>query len=1201
MIDFNKKIWVLDGAMGTMIQKYSLTESDFRGEKFAGHNCRLQGCNDLLSITQPEIIGSIHREYLEAGADIIETNSFNANIISLEEYGLQQYDSEINRQAASIARKEADLYMSLHPEREIYVAGSMGPTSKSLTMSAELGDSLFCWDILYDAYCRQAAALIEGGVDLLLVETAFDSLNAKCALKAAIDTEKKHGRSLPIMLSATLTESGRTLSGQTPEALLTTMASFPIASIGLNCGFGADTMAAHLRRLADAPCALSAYPNAGLPNAMGQYDQLPEHTAQAMEEMMKLGMVNIVGGCCGTTPQHIAAIANVAAKYSPRKIPTRDNTKEQSMWLAGLETLEISAKRNFINIGERCNVAGSRKFLRLIKEGNIEEAIDVARSQIEAGATIIDINMDDAMLDAPKQMSLFLQRIATEPDIAKVPFMIDSSNWDVIISALKMVQGKPIVNSISLKEGEKKFLEKAAVIKSYGASVVVMCFDEDGQAVSYERKIAIAERSYRLLTEKAGFSQNDIVIDPNILTIATGIEEHNNYALDFLHTTKWIKQHLPGARVSGGVSNLSFAFRGNNYLREAMHALFLYHNIQQGMDMAIVNAANLIPIDDIPSNLRKAIEDVLFNSDEEAVTRLVELAQSTQDSNPVTIYNTEPDVTEKNPQELLSNLIVKGRSEGMERLIDKLLSEGMSAYEIINVPLMNGMNLVGDLFSKGKMFLPQVVKSARAMKHTVAYLTPIIEKEKSKHKSGTKIPKVIMATVKGDVHDIGKNIVDVILNCNGCQIIDLGVMVPPEKIIEIARKENADFIGLSGLITPSLEEMSHVAKMLQQQKMSIPLLIGGATTSEQHTAIKIAPLYDAPVVHTRDAAQLPDVIKKISDSKTTAQYIKSLKERQQILRNNHSMTFESLLPLEEARKYRHSQNWNDYTSHPFHEGIADRYIPISQLRSHINWRPFFTAWKMDAAMAHIAELGECDHCKAEWLAAIPSDKKKEAVEALQLFKDANRAIDFIEQNVKSGILIRTIALKAMGCNEDIILSDGTVIPTLRRQSTPDNNNSKLCPALSDFVAPSESYNDKVGMFVATVGMEIENIIDLHAAKEDSYNEMLYQSIAHRLVEAAIETFHSNLPGIRPAVGYSSLPDQSLIHLLNKYLHYDEIGVRITSNGAMAPSATISGLLITNPDAHYFTLGRIGDDQREIYAQKRGYSIEESFKWVKQPY
>lgn len=1200
MIDLTKKIWILDGAMGTMIQQYHLNEVGFRGERFADHKRQLQGCNDLLVLTQPEIITGIHKKYIEAGADIIETNSFNANKISLAEYDLQDYADEINLTAARLARKAADEYMKDNPDREIFVAGSIGPTSKSLVMSAGIDEESVSWDTLEETYFAQASALISGGADMLLIETVFDGLNAKCALYAASKAIEQSGKEIHLMLSITLSESGRTFSGQTLEALVASVSQFPLISIGLNCGFGAETMARHISRLSEiTDCAISAYPNAGLPNELGQYDETPEHTATCLREMFEKGLVNIVGGCCGTTPEHIKAIAETASHYSPRKTDNQSTIRQGKMILAGLETLEISPERNFINVGERCNVAGSRKFLRLIKEGNIEQAIEIARSQIEAGATIIDINFDDAMLDAPKEMAEFIRRLSIEPEIAKVPFMVDSSNWEVIITALKHIQGKPIINSISLKEGETVFIEKAKTIKQFGAAVVVMCFDEEGQAVTFDRKRAIAQRAYHLLTDIAGFNPDDIVIDPNILTVATGIEAHNNYALDFFNATKWIKENLPGAKVSGGVSNLSFAFRGNNYLREAMHAIFLYHNIRQGMDMAIVNASALIPVDDIPIDIRTAIEDVLFNKDADAVSRLVDVADKLK-SDSITESNINNSIQETSPEQRLTNAIVKGRTDSIESEIDLLIGKNTTAFEIINGPLMEGMTHVGELFGQGKIFLPQVVKSAQAMKKAVEHLTPVIEQEKSDNNKST-AAKIVMATVKGDVHDIGKNIVSVILNCNGYNVSDLGVMVPPEKIIDTAINENADFIGLSGLITPSLEEMCRVAEMMEQRGLSIPLLVGGATTSDLHTAIKIAPLYSGAVIHTRDAAMLPTVIAKLCDKNNRETFISELKAKQQQLRDNHIIgNRKKLIPLEEARKYRYTRDWDSYES-PIKNnyGLTDLYLPISEIRDYINWRPFFIAWKFDASLADVVTIGGCDHCKAQWIAQQEDHNRKRAAEAMQLHKDALRAIDYIEQHLDLGIIVRVKWIDAHSDNEDIILSEGnnqTVIPTLRRQETDGNCNTPPdCIALADFISPIQ---DKIGLFVVTVGNQIQRMIDYHKQNSDDYQALIYQSVADRLVEVATECFHSKMKGIRPAIGYPSLPDQSLIHLLDSHLKYSEIGVVPTENGAMTPNATISGILIANPDSRYFVIGNIGDDQRQIYAEKRGFSFDESFKWIR---
>lgn len=1197
MIDLSKKIWVLDGAMGTMIQKYDLDEKDYRGQRFLNWDKCLRGCNDILVLTLPDKIKEIHEKYIEAGADIIETNSFNSNTISLSEYGLQDYVTEINTVAARLAREVADEFMLKDSSRQIYVAGSIGPTSRSLVLSDGIDSNSIEWDDLEKVYSEQAVALIDGGVDLLIIETIFDGLNAKCALHSVCKVMQQIDREVPIMLSVTLTENGRLLSGQTLEAFVAAVSNFPLISIGINCGFGAEGMLPHIEKLSNTlHCGVSVYPNAGLPNELGEYSETPQTMKSQIEKMLQRGWLNIVGGCCGTTPEHIRAIADITKEYSPREIPILA-TGEKKMILSGLELLTILCDNSFISVGERCNVAGSRKFLRLIKEDKIDEAVEVAALQIKAGAKIIDINMDDAMLDAPIKMSEFLKRIAIEPEVAKVPIMVDSSDWNVIKKSLKLIQGKPIINSISLKEGEDAFLEKAKIIKDYGAAVVVMCFDENGQADIFERKIEIAQRAYNLLTQKVGFNPTDIVIDPNILTIATGIEEHRKYAIDFIRSIEWIKQHLPGAKVSGGVSNLSFAFRGNNFIREAMHSIFLHHCRQFGMDMAIINVATVMPLNEISQDVRDAIEDVIFDRDSNAVVRLVEVANRLYNAqNPEIKKNGKTEEKVLDPSKLAEEYIVKGKFDDIKQLLGSLLESGMTAYDIINGPLMRGMNRVGDLFSKGEMFLPQVVKSAGVMKKAVEILTPILEEEKKKNES--KSGKIVLATVKGDVHDIGKNIVSVILDCSGYNVIDLGVMVPPEQIIDVAEKENADVIGLSGLITPSLDEMRKVAEKMDERGLNIPLFVGGAATSSLHTAVKIAPAYSGAVVHTQDAAILPSVMADFVDKKRVSKAVESLKAEQENVRNAYVLKIDknNLLSIEEARQRKFCYDWSNYQSKVNETGMADYYLSISEVRQIINWRAFLIAWKIDASFADLVNVSGCDHCKAQWLASLKESDRQKASEAMQLIKDAERVIDFIEEHSRFGIIMRVKWCNAISQEEDIVLSDSlrtVIIPTLRQQTVREENAN--CLALSDYVSP---ISDKVGLFVATVGEDIERMIAYHKHSGDNYKALLYQSVADRLVEAATEFFHSKYGGIRPAIGYPSLPDQSLVHIIKEELNFDEIGVRVTENGAMMPHATISGLFITHPQSQYFVLGSIGDEQRCQYAIKRGMTIEESYKWIK---
>lgn len=902
-----ERILVLDGAMGTMIQQYNLSEADFRGERFKDIPGQLKGNNDLLCLTRPEVIEDIHRKYLVAGADIIETNSFNATSVSMADYHVQAYCREINLAAARLARRLADEFTALNPEKPRFVAGSVGPTNKTCSMSPDVNNPAFralTFDELQAAYCEQMEALLEGGVDALLIETIFDTLNAKVAIRAADLSMEKTGRKVPLMLSVTVSDiAGRTLSGQTLDAFLASVEHADLFSVGLNCSFGARQLKPFLEQLASrAPYYISAYPNAGLPNSLGQYDQTPEDMAAEVKEYIEEGLVNIIGGCCGTTEQYIAKYQDLIQGVQPR-VPVK---KHAHLWLSGLELLEVSPEINFVNVGERCNVAGSRKFLRLINEKKYDEALSIARKQVEDGALVIDVNMDDGLLDAAQEMTTFLNLVASEPEIARVPIMIDSSKWEVIRAGLKCVQGKCIVNSISLKEGEEVFMAHAREVKQLGAAVIVMAFDEKGQADTYSRKIEVCERAYRILVDKVGFAPEDIIFDPNVLAVATGIEEHNNYAVDFIQATGWIRKNLPGAHVSGGVSNLSFSFRGNNYIREAMHAVFLYHAIQQGMDMGIVNPATSVLYTDIPQDILERIEDVVLNRRPDAAERLIETAERLKQEKEGTASqegNASVQLLWRNNttvEERLQYALVKGLSDYLEEDLQEALSRYPNAVSIIEGPLMAGMNHVGDLFGSGKMFLPQVVKTARTMKKAVAILQPYIEAEKEE--GARSAGKVLVATVKGDVHDIGKNIVSVVMACNNYEIIDLGVMVPAEKIVETAIREKVDIVGLSGLITPSLEEMVHVVTELQRAGLDIPVMIGGATTSKLHTALKIAPVYHAPVVYMKDASQNALVAAKLLNREQRPAFVEALNEEYQILREKNRQKTVQTVSLAEAQK-----------------------------------------------------------------------------------------------------------------------------------------------------------------------------------------------------------------------------------------------------------------------------------------------------------
>lgn len=1169
------RIVVLDGAMGTMIQRATLSESDFRGARYSDWHCELKGCNDVLVLTSPHVVADIHRQYLKAGADIIETDSFNANAISLSDYGLERDVYEINHAAARLARSVADEF-----EQRKWVAGSVGPTNKSLSMSPSVDDPAartLTWQRLVVAYVEQMRGLIDGGIDVLLIETVFDTLNAKAALWAAEEAMTACCRRVPIMLSVTLTESGRTLSGQTIEAFLASVSHVDLLSVGLNCGFGAQGMIPRLEELsAIASCAVSAYPNAGLPNEMGEYDETSETMAINVRPMFEKGLVNIVGGCCGTTPNHIKAIAEIAKGYAPREIPKI----KPSMRLSGLEMVEITPERMFVNVGERCNVAGSRKFLRLINEKNYSEALSIACKQVESGAQIVDVNMDDGMLDAQAEMSHFLRLLASEPDVARVPVMIDSSKWEVIQAGLECLQGKGIVNSISLKDGEDVFKLKAEYIKRMGAAVVVMAFDEKGQADSLERKIEVCHRAYRILTEDVEFNPYDIIFDPNILAVATGIEAHNAYALAFIQAVDWIKSNLPGAKVSGGVSNLSFSFRGNNTVREAMHSVFLYHAIAKGMDMAIVNAGAMIPYDEIDEKLRNAIEDVIFNKDEGATDRLIAIAQdikaSASEGKTCVEDYISSDVT---AQRYLQQLIVRGRSELLEETLECVHKELGTALAVIDGPLMKGMNEVGHLFGDGKMFLPQVVKSARVMKQAVAWLNPLIESEKQNGESKN-AGKIIIATVKGDVHDIGKNIVAVIMRCNGYEVVDLGVMVPGEDIVARAVAENADIIALSGLITPSLEEMRHVAKLMQERAMNIPLIVGGATTSELHTAVKIAPEYSGPVVHIRDAAMMPVIAQQLLANRE--EFLIDWIAKQDVLRCKYLGAEVDLYSWKEA--IARAPQLNYLPVEPKVKGVNTYSISITEARGYINWKPFYATWKV------------------------------EETNATQLYKDAESLLDELERDVTCGIKARVGILPAYRDGEAVVVS-GERIEMLRQQKKTESNVSL---SLCDYIAPK---NDFVGVFAVTVGRQIHDLILQAQERDNDYRAMLMQTVADRLVEAATEYIHKRVrielwgyaideventtnllrqyyQGIRPAVGYPSLPDQSVIFQLDKLIDLNEIGISLTENGAMLPASSICGLMIAHSESRYFVIGDIGVDQRTDYARRKGFSSEELKKFLK---
>ncbi|MDR2118412.1 MAG: methionine synthase [Tannerellaceae bacterium] len=1209
-----ERILILDGAMGSLIQGYKLTEQDYRGERFAGFPADQAGNNDLLCLTRPDIISDIYRAYLNAGVDIFSTNTFNANAISMADYQMQACVGEINRAAAQLARREADAFMAEHPGRPVFVAGSVGPTNKTASMSPDVSDPAFravTYTDLYLAYKEQVAALAEGGADIILIETVFDTLNAKAALEAVADAMKEQGKDLPVMLSVTLSaQGGRTFSGQTLPAFLASVEHAGIVSVGLNCSFGAADMMPYLQELAqDAPYYISAHPNAGMPNSFGLYDETPDSMAQHIKAFIDRRLVNIVGGCCGTTPAHIARYAALVKGAAPH-IPAR---RPDTLRLSGLELMEIKPGNNFVNIGERCNVAGSRKFLRLIKEGHYEEALTIARKQVEDGAQVIDINMDDGMLDAAGEMTTFLNLVASEPDIARVPVMIDSSKWEVIEQALMCVQGKSIVNSISLKDGEETFLARAARVRQLGAATVVMAFDEQGQADTFERKTEVCKRAYRLLTEKAGFDPHDIIFDPNVLAIATGMEEHNRYGLDFIRAVEWIKQNLPGAGVSGGVSNLSFAFRGNNHVREAMHAVFLYHAIGKGMDMGIVNPSSAVMYEDIDPAFRILLEDVILYRRPEAAEELITYAQNLNTDTPTQEVAVKQDAWRNTTlPERLEYALMKGLTDFLEDDLAEALRLYPRAVDIIDGPLMSGMNKVGELFGAGKMFLPQVVKTARTMKKAVAILQPAIEATRSAT-GKTKAGKVIFATVKGDVHDIGKNIVSIVLTCNNYEVIDLGVMVPANVIVQTAITEKPDLVCLSGLITPSLEEMVHVTEEMQKAGLSIPVMIGGATTSKLHTAVKIAPHYDYPVIHVLDASQAPLVAAKLLNPDTRENFIDELNREYKKLCLSLETKREETVPLIHARKYPAKIDWASYRPvKPAHEGVhLIPHIPVKTIRPYINWKFFFLAWKLSGRFAGLAGMDGCPACRASWLADFPAEERAKAEEAAKLFADATRLLDRLAGMDADCVKAIYGFFPANSEGDNILLPENNLsFPTLRQQARKENGTYK---SLADYILPrSEERTDYIGAFAVTAGAGIEQLQQSFDAEGDAYSSMLLQSLTDRLAEAAAEYLHEKVrrelwgyapdealsvpelfqvkyKGIRPAIGYPSLPDQLLNFSLDSLLDFSRIGIRLTENGAMYPTASVSGLYMAHPDASYFMIGAIDEEQLFDYARRRNLS------------
>ena len=1198
-----ERILILDGAMGTMIQRHKLTEEDYRGDRFSEYHMDIKGNNELLSLTQPQIIAEIHQQYYEAGADIVETNTFSANSISQADYNMTELAYEMNVESAKIAKAVAEIYTQANPAKPRYVAGALGPTNRTASLSPDInnpGYRAVGFDDLKETYYEQAKALADGGVDIFLVETIFDTLNAKAALYAIQELLEEVQRDIPIMISGTITDaSGRTLSGQTTEAFWISVKHAKPLTIGFNCALGAKELRPYLNELSKiADCYVSAYPNAGLPNELGEYDQGPDEMANLIRDFLANNMVNLIGGCCGTTPKHIQAMATAASEYAPRSIPTIRPISQY----AGLEPLSVRDDLNFINIGERTNVTGSRKFARLIKDGKYSEALSVAQQQVNGGAQIIDVNMDEGLLDSKAVMKEFLNLMMSEPDIAKLPIMIDSSKFEVIEEGLKCVQGKCIVNSISMKEGVEEFKRQAKILRKYGAATVVMAFDEDGQADTIERKVEICKRAYDILVNDIDFDPTDIIFDPNVFAVATGIEEHNPYAINFIEATRKIKAACPHAKISGGVSNISFSFRGNNAVREAMHSAFLYHAIHAGMDMGIVNAGMMEIYEDIPKDLLQLVEDVLFNRSPDATERLTDYAERVKGGGKKLVKDLK--WREATVQERLSHSLVRGIQEFIDEDTEEARKQYPSAINVIEGPLMDGMNVVGDLFGAGKMFLPQVVKSARVMKKSVAYLTPFIEEEKA-GKVETN-GKILMATVKGDVHDIGKNIVGVVLSCNNYEIIDLGVMVSADKIIKAAQEHNVDIIGLSGLITPSLDEMVYVASEMERLGMKIPLLIGGATTSKLHTALKIDPEYSGPVVYVLDASRSVTVASNLLSTERADKYKTSIKEeyvgvREQRKNRSH---IKECITIQEARNKPLLLNWNDYSAPiPNQLGITVlNEIKIEEITQYIDWTPFFSSWQM----------------KGKYPAILEDDVI--GVEAQKLYDDANRMLEkiIIDKTITAKAIFGIFSANSKG--DDVVIDNNIgmqeVVYFLRQQRK--KAPGKTYASLSDFIAPA-SYNDYLGMFAVTAGIGIEKIVAQYEADHDDYNAIMCKAVCDRLAEALAEKLHYDVrtdywgyennsaidyeemikeryQGIRPAPGYPACPDHTGKDAIWKLLDVEnKIGIKLTESKAMYPAASVSGFYFGHPDSKYFGLGVIDKDQIIDYATRKEITIEEAEK------
>ncbi|MDP4191492.1 MAG: methionine synthase [Bacteroidota bacterium] len=1208
-----KRILVLDGAMGTMIQRHKLQEADFRGERFKDHPSDLKGNSDILCLTQPEIIKNIHKAYYEAGSDIVETNSFSATKISQADYKTESLVYEINLQAARLAKEAAKEFTEKDPSKPRFVAGALGPTNKTASLSPNVNDPGFravTFDELSEAYYEQVKGLVDGGADLLLVETIFDTLNAKAAIFAIEEYFNNNNVSLPVMISGTVVDqSGRTLSGQTTEAFWISVSHTKnLLSIGLNCALGPKQMRPYIQELSRlANCFVSLYPNAGLPNEFGGYDETAQTMAQVLTDYANNGFVNIVGGCCGTTPDHIKAIADTVKNLKPREIPKT----EPYLRLSGLEPLVIRPESNFVNIGERTNVTGSKKFARLILSEDYEGALSVARQQVEGGAQVIDINMDEGLLDSEKAMVKFLNLLGSEPDIAKLPFMLDSSKWSVIEAGLKCSQGKSIVNSISLKEGEETFKLRARKVMQYGAAVIVMAFDENGQADSLQRRIEICKRAYKILTEEVGFPAQDIIFDPNILTIATGIEEHNNYAVDFIEAARWIKHNLPFAKVSGGVSNLSFSFRGNDTVREAMHSAFLYHAIKAGLDMGIVNAGQLEVYEEVPKDLLVLVEDVIFNKRADATERLIEFAEKVKQKDKTAV---KEDQWRNAPvEERLKHALIKGITDHIEEDTEEARLKYSSPLDVIEGPLMSGMNVVGDLFGSGKMFLPQVVKSARVMKKSVAYLIPYIEAEKAKMASSRAAGKILMATVKGDVHDIGKNIVGVVLGCNNYEVIDLGVMVPTDKILKRAIEEKVDVIGLSGLITPSLDEMVEVAKEMERLGLKIPLLIGGATTSKVHTAVKIAPAYSGAVVHVLDASRSVPVVSSLISDSLGDEFREKIKSDYDRLREEHKRRQDekNFITISQARKNKLSIDWdNALIVKPEKLGTTVlNDFPLEELRKYIDWTPFFSTWELKGRYPEIF------------------DKPEIGEEAKKLFDDANKLLDKVikEKLIKANAVFGLFAANSVEDDIEVYSDESrkgllTTLHTLRQQSAKSKGIANL--ALSDFIAPKESgRTDYIGAFAVTAGIGVDDLVKNFEKEHDDYNSIMIKALADRLAEAFAEHLHElvrkrywayapeesfanddlireKYAGIRPAPGYPAQPDHTEKKIIFEILEVEKnTSICLTESLAMYPAASVSGLYFANAESKYFGLGKIALDQVIDYQKRKGMSLKETEKWL----